>query len=199
MTDNLCELVSRKQANRFIPSRQAHYRSPGPKSTLSRRPIANTQVYILDQRLEPAPIGVAGELYIGGDGLARGYLNRPELTSEKFIPNSFGTTGGARLYKTGDLARFLEDGSIEYLGRLDHQVKIRGFRIELAEIESVIEEHPGVAECVVVAREDQPGDQRLVGYLVAREGETVVSNELRRHLKAMRPDYMVPATLVVLE
>jgi amino acid adenylation domain-containing protein len=163
------------------------------------RPIANTQIHILDRHLQPMPIGVAGELHIGGIGLARGYHNRPDLTAEKFIPDPFRKEPGARLYKTGDLARFLPDGTIEYLGRLDNQVKIRGFRIELGEIESVLTGLPGVREAVVVAREDVPGDKRLVAYLTAQAGEPPKVSELRSLLQAKLPEYMVPSAFVTLD
>ncbi|MHC5730551.1 MAG: AMP-binding protein, partial [Nostoc sp.] len=130
------------------------------------RPIANTQVYILDRYLQPVPIGVLGELYIGGNGLARGYLNQSELTQEKFITNPFSDSESKRLYKTGDLARYLSDSNIEFIGRIDNQVKIRGFRIELGEIESALSSHEQVQQCVVVAREDNPSNKHLVAYLV---------------------------------
>jgi len=162
------------------------------------RPIANIQMYILDSRLEPVPVGVSGELHIGGIGLARGYLNRPELTAEKFIPDPFSQAPEARLYKTGDLARYRPDGAIEYLGRLDFQVKLRGFRIELGEIETVLKQHPSVREAVVVAREDAPGDRRLVAY-VASVGESVPAGELRENLKARLPAYMIPSAFVFIE
>jgi aspartate racemase len=163
------------------------------------RPIANTQVYILDPYLQPVPIGVPGQLYTGGDGLARGYLNRPELTAEKFISDPFSEDPAARLYKTGDLARYLPDGSIEFLGRVDHQVKIRGFRIELGEVESVLGRHPAVEEAVVIAREDVPGDKRLVAYLVASHEPTPTFGELRSFLKEKLPDYMIPSAFVYLD
>ena len=130
-------------------------------------PIPDLQVYMLDPQRQPVPIGVPGEMYVGGAGLARGYLDRPELTAERFVPITSPARPDARLYRTGDLARFLPDGDIEYLGRIDHQVKIRGFRIELGEIEAVLRQHPAVREAVVIAREDAPGDKRLVAYLVA--------------------------------
>ncbi|MCG6135476.1 MAG: amino acid adenylation domain-containing protein [Nostoc sp. LLA-1] len=184
------------------------------------RPISNTQIYILDQNLQPVPVGVPGELHIGGAGLARGYLNRPELTQEKFIPNPFGRSRGAeeqgsrgaevlpnsqspipspRLYKTGDLARYLPDGNIEYLGRIDNQVKIRGFRIELGEIEAALSRHPYVQASCVIAREDTPGDKRLVAYIVPQPQVTLTISELRSVLKSKLPDYMVPSAIVILE
>nr|AXN93627.1 PuwA [Symplocastrum muelleri NIVA-CYA 644] len=158
------------------------------------RPIANTQIYILDRHLQPVPIGVHGELYIGGANVARGYLNRPDLTQEKFIPNPFGS---GNLYKTGDLARYLPDGNIEFLGRIDNQVKIRGFRIELGEIETVLGTHPQVKQVAVIVREDKPGDKRLVAYIVPQQ-ESLASSELRSLIKQKLPDYMVPAAFVML-
>lgn len=163
------------------------------------RPVANTQTYILDTRMQPVPVGVAGELYLGGAQIGRGYHNRPELTAEKFVPDPFSTEPGARLYRTGDLARFLPDGNIEYVGRLDHQVKIRGFRVELGEIESVLLGHPAVREAVAMVREDVPGDRRLVAYLTAKEGEPPTVSELRGRLQAKLPDYMVPSAFVTLD
>jgi amino acid adenylation domain-containing protein len=163
------------------------------------RPIANTQLYILDRNQQVLPIGVPGELYIGGDGLAQGYLNRPELTEEKFIVNPFSSDRRKRLYKTGDLARRLSDGNIEILGRLDHQVKIRGFRIELGEIEAVLAQHPGVREIVVTANGDEPANKRLVAYIVSRDVQSPTANELRALLNAKVPTYMVPSAFVFLD
>ncbi len=163
------------------------------------RPIANTQVYILDQYLAPVPIGVVGEIHIGGLGLARGYLNQPELMAEKFIYRSFEGEPARRLYKTGDLARYLPDGNIEFIGRMDDQVKIRGYRIELGEIEAVLVQHPMVQSSVVVVREDEPGDKRLVGYVVARLKETFDAAEVRQYLKHKLPEYLIPAALVLLD
>ena len=163
------------------------------------RPIANTKLYVLNSYLQPAPIGVVGELYIGGAGVARGYLYRPELTAEKFIPDPFSHEPGARLYKTGDLARFCPDGNLEFLGRIDHQVKVRGFRIELGEVEAVLAQHPGVREAVVMAREDVPGDQRLMAYVVPVIDTTPTTRSLQSFLKAQLPEYMVPSAFVMLD
>ncbi|HEX8456524.1 MAG TPA: amino acid adenylation domain-containing protein [Pyrinomonadaceae bacterium] len=165
------------------------------------RPIANTQIYIVDAQLQPVPVGVAGELYIAGEGLARGYLNRPELTAERFLPNPFRKEGGGRLYRTGDRARFLSDGTIEYLGRVDYQVKVRGFRIELGEIEAALSAHAQVSEVVVIAREDEVGDKRLIAYLVLEETDAPAPevNEWRAFLKERLPEYMIPAAFVMLD
>ncbi|MCI0362343.1 MAG: amino acid adenylation domain-containing protein [Phycisphaerales bacterium] len=169
------------------------------------RPIANTQVYILDRHLNPVSIGVPGELHIGGAGLARGYLNRPELTQEKFIPNLFSEDPEARLYKTGDLACYLPDGNIEFLGRTGHQVKVRGFRIELGEIEAVLVQHPDVREAAVIAREDTPNDKRLIAYIVpgeippgSRLSQRGDGEDLRSYLKTKLPEYMLPSAFVVM-
>ncbi|MGH7824893.1 MAG: non-ribosomal peptide synthetase [Candidatus Binatia bacterium] len=161
------------------------------------RPIANTEVYLLDDHLRPVPIGISGELYIGGDGLARGYFNNPELTAEKFIPHPFGTEPGQRLYKTGDLARYLPDGNIEFLGRVDNQVKLRGFRIELAEIEAQLAEHPSVAMVAVAVREET-GEKRIVAYTVPAANRIVDAAELRSFLQQKLPEFMLPAQFVVL-
>jgi amino acid adenylation domain-containing protein len=180
------------------------------------RPLANTQVYLLDGSLQPAPVGIAGELCIGGEGLAWGYFERPELTAERFIPNPYSQEPGARLYRTGDLARYWPDGAIEFLGRLDQQVKIRGFRIELGEIEAVLAGHPAIRESVVLAREDSPGEKRLIAYLVNAFGvppsgglnsdrlkaelQTELSiSELREFLREKLPEYMTPSVFVELD
>ena len=161
------------------------------------RPIANTQIYILDARGQPTPIGVAGEIFIGGVQVGRGYLNRPELTAERFLRDPFAKEPNARMYRTGDLGRWRADGAIEYLGRNDFQVKIRGFRIELGEIEARLTKHPGVREAIVVAHEDTPGDKRLVAYYTGEAG--VDARDLRAHLTAALPDYMAPAIYVRLD
>jgi amino acid adenylation domain-containing protein len=163
------------------------------------RPIDNTQIYLLDGEQQPVPPGAAGELYIGGQNVARGYLNQPELTAKKFIPDPFGKTVYATLYRTGDLARFLPDGDIEFLGRIDHQVKIRGFRVELGEIETCLSTHPALRQAVVTAREDTPGDKRLVAYLVTEPAHPLNPADLRQFLLEKMPEYMVPAHFVVLD
>jgi amino acid adenylation domain-containing protein len=167
------------------------------------KPVANTQAYVLDERMKLVPVGVKGELYLGGAGLARGYLNRPELTAERFLPNPFSVAGGERLYRTGDLVSYRPDGNLDFLGRIDHQVKLRGYRIELAEIERVLEQHADVERAVVVVREDQGGDKRLVAYYVEyqREGQTGAESgrNLAVYLREHLPEYMVPAVWVKLE
>jgi amino acid adenylation domain-containing protein len=159
------------------------------------RPVANTQVHVLDGQMQPLPVGVPGELYLGGVQLARGYLNRPELTAERFVE----AAGYGRLYKTGDRCRWLAEGVLEYLGRLDHQVKLRGFRVELGEVEASLREHPGVADAVVAARPGPAGEPRLVGYVVARPGQAADAAALRALLRAKLPDYMVPQAFVTLD
>jgi acyl-CoA synthetase (AMP-forming)/AMP-acid ligase II/acyl carrier protein len=162
------------------------------------RPIANARILILDARLRPVPIGVVGEIYIGGAGVALGYLNRPEMTSERFVTDPFSTTG-ARLYKSGDLARWRPDGTVEFVGRGDQQVKVRGFRIELGEIEACLARHPGVREAIVTAGQDAPGDnKRLVAYYTCEAGQDPPVEDLRSHLKASLPEYMVPGAFVLM-
>ena len=172
---------------------------PGQNAVSIGQPIANTQLFILDKLLQPVPIGVAGELHIGGDGLARGYLHRPELTAEKFIPDPFSPDPEARLYRTGDLVRYLRSGDIEFLGRIDHQIKVRGFRIEMGEIETVLRQHGAVNETVVAVREDTPGNQRLVAYFVPAQESASIASELREFLKSKLPEYMVPSAFVPLK
>ena len=169
------------------------------KSIPIGRPISNTEIYILDSQMQPVPIGVVGELYIGGTNLARGYHNRPDLTAEKFVVNPFGKAGGGRLYRTGDLACYRPDGNIEYRGRVDNQVKLRGFRIELGEIEGALRRHAAVADAVVVLREDQASDPRLVAYVVESSATAVQTSELRSFLRQTLPDYMVPSIFVTME
>ncbi|ACK73338.1 amino acid adenylation domain protein [Gloeothece citriformis PCC 7424] len=161
------------------------------------RPVANTQLYILDEDLQPVPVGVAGEIHIGGIQVARGYLNRPDLTKEKFICDPFNPNNSQRLYKTGDLGRYLSDGNIEYIRRLDHQVKIRGFRIELGEIENTLSQHPAIQETLVISHLSQTGDQQLIAYLVATE--KILPSQLRSFLADKLPDYMIPSAFVTLE
>jgi amino acid adenylation domain-containing protein/FkbH-like protein len=170
-------------------------RQAGEPPTIGR-PLANEQIYILDKQMHPAPVGIPGDLYIGGAGLARGYLNRPEMTAERFLANPFQEE--TRIYKTGDIARWRDDGNLVFMGRSDHQVKIRGFRIELGEIESSLKSHPAVADTIVIAREDRPGEKRLVAYVVVRQEKSVASDELRRTIKEKLPEFMTPSSFVFL-
>jgi len=208
------EAVSQKLAQQLLERSGSVWNVYGPTettiwSTISKlevgltavtigRPIGNTEIFILDKLLQPVPIGVAGELHIGGDGLARGYLKRPELTAEKFIAHPLNPDPKARLYKTGDLVRYLPNGNIEFLGRIDHQVKIRGFRIELGEIETVLRAHPAINDTVVVAREDTPGDKRVVAYFVPIQGASPTTSELRSFMREKLPEYMLPSVFVTL-
>ncbi len=212
-----CEIVDRlyqkphiqKVYDLYGPTEDTVYstfslRRAGEPATIGR-PLAGKHVYLLDEKLKRMPTGEHGEIYIGGHGLARGYLDRPELTAEKFVADPFGGEPGARLYRTGDLARWRADGNLEFLGRIDHQVKIRGYRIELGEIESVLRKHPQVSDCVVVAREDAPGDKRLVGYVVAtpefagKNPDNRFIAQLRSFLKEKLPDYMIPSAFVIMD
>ncbi|HLX70610.1 MAG TPA: amino acid adenylation domain-containing protein, partial [Verrucomicrobiae bacterium] len=202
------QTVAKKVYDLYGPSETTTYstftlRKASEPATIGR-PLANEQVYLLDKNLQPVPIGIPGEIYIGGDGVARGYLNRPELTSERFISNplaapQYPDIKPGRLYKTGDLARWREDGNLEFLGRIDHQVKIRGFRIELGEIESVLRKHSCLQDSVVLVREDRPGDKRLAAYVVRKSNADVDANELRRFTREALPEYMVPPAFVFLE
>ncbi len=163
------------------------------------RPIANHRVYLLDADLDPVPIGVAGQLHAASCGLARGYRGRPGLTAEKFIPNPFASEPGSRLYKTGDLARYLGDGNVDFLGRIDQKAKIRGLRIELGEIEAALDRHPAVRAAVAVVREDLPGDPRLLAYFVPDRRPAPTAGELRLFLRDWLPDSMIPAAFLPLE
>ena len=173
--------------------------APGTGPVLIGPPLSNTRFYVVDQFMNPVPIGIYGELCIGGAGLARGYLNRPELTAEKFVPDLFGNDPGARLYRTGDLMRYREDGNLEFAGRLDHQVKVRGFRIELGEVEAALSRHDSVRAAVVVAREERPGEQRLVAYVVGRRDRLPSASEWRTFLVQRLPEYMIPSVFISLE
>jgi amino acid adenylation domain-containing protein len=208
------ESLPRELADRLLPLVRELWNMYGPTettiwSTLARvlpgkdhpnigRPIANTQIYILDAAGHPVPIGIPGELYIAGDGVARGYLHRPELTAERFVEDPFVGRSGARMYRTGDLARWRADGTIQCLGRADHQVKIRGYRIEPGEIEAALAKHSGIAQAVVVARPEASGAQRLIAYLVAKSSVSLDTAELRAFLARSLPDYMVPSMFVSL-
>jgi acyl-coenzyme A synthetase/AMP-(fatty) acid ligase len=167
-----------------------------PGRILVGRPIANTQIYIVDSNLQPVPVGVEGELLIGGAGVARGYLRREQLTAERFIPDPFRANSTRRVYRTGDLARYLPDGNIELLGRIDNQVKIRGHRVELGEIEALLNEHPGVRESVVLLRELTHSEKALVAYVIARETKKPTPEELRHYAQEKLPEYMVPGRVV---
>ncbi|HEX8536653.1 MAG TPA: condensation domain-containing protein, partial [Cystobacter sp.] len=181
---------------RPIRARDVH-EAPG---SVIGEPIPDLSLLLLDKHQQPVPVGVPGEMYVGGAGVALGYLNRPELTRERFLDDAFSTEPGARLYRSGDLARRLPDGDVEYLGRIDDQVKVRGFRIELGEIETAVAQHPAVREVVVVPRDDGTGEKQLVAYLVAREGAEVPAvGELRSRLREQIPEYMVPAAFVFMD
>ena len=209
------EALPRSLADRLLPKGRSLWNVYGPTETtiwstawkveagdgpvLIGRPIAQTQLYVLDARLRPVPVGVAGELYIGGAGLARGYLNRPGLTADRFMPDALGPKPGARMYRTGDLARWHADGTLECLGRVDHQVKIRGFRVELGEVEAALARHPRVRAVVAVAREDATGEQALVAYLIPEPGPAPTVADLRQVIAAGLPDYMIPSHFVLLD
>ena len=203
----LCERLQSSLYNHYGPSEThvvTQHELNGPTAewpTLAPigRPIANAQIYILDSGLQPAPIGVAGELYIGGTNLSRGYLDRPELTAERYVPNPFGIRSGERLYRTGDLARYLPDGTIEFLGRIDSQVKIRGFRIELGEIEATLRKHQAVLHAVVLIHQEASRQKRLVAYVVGKDGITPNINDLKTWLKEHLPAYMAPSDWVTLD
>src|SRR6266566_4274083 len=181
-----------------------HYAIYEPPAETSRsipigKAIPNLRLYVLDRYLQPVPIGVSGELYVGGIGVGRGYRNDAQRTAEAFVTDPFSQEGGARLYKTGDLGRFLPDGNLEFLGRVDFQVKIRGFRIELGEIEAVLNQHPAVREAVVLAREDKPGEKRLVAYAELKAGQQVTTEDLKKLSRENLPGYMVPSAVVIME
>ena len=209
LTTHLCEGVARQTSaelvNLYGPTEATIdatcWRAPRSHSrrVLIGKPVANTQVYILNEWMKPAPLGTIGELYLAGEGLARGYLNRSDLTAERFLPNPFSNTPGARMYRTGDNARYLPDGLLEFSGRADQQIKLRGYRVELGEIEAALRRCEGVARAAVIVREDRKGDRRLAGYVVSNPGAQLIPAELRERLAQSLPDYMVPSALMVLD
>ncbi|MBV8478503.1 MAG: amino acid adenylation domain-containing protein, partial [Acidobacteria bacterium] len=183
----------------ILPLRDYQDEEPESEAIPLGRPIANTQVYILDAQQQPVPVGVVGELYIGGEGVAAGYLGQPELSGQKFLSNPFRHTGVAPMYRSGDLARYRANGLVEFLGRSDDQVKVRGYRIELGEIEYILGQHPAIKQAVVLARADAGGGKQLVAYVVARDPQSAVGNELKAYVGEHLPDYMVPSVIVPLE
>lgn len=199
------ELVDHDLVNVYGPTETTIWSSAYPVTDASKpvtigRPLTNQQMYVVDADLQPCPIGKPGELLIGGDGVTNGYLGREQLTAEKFIPDHFRPdVPGARLYRTGDLVRHDDDGQLVFLGRMDLQVKVRGYRIELGEIETLLQQHPSVRDAVVMAREDRPGDQQLIGYVTADGGSTIDPTALRRHLERSLPTFMVPSRIVTME
>ena len=203
LVDKLYEIKTVERVyDLYGPSEDTTYstwtlREKGGRSTIGR-PIANTCFYLVDQYRKPVPVGVPGEIYIGGDGLARGYLNRSELTNEKFVPDFMSGEPGEKLYRTGDLAKFYPDGNIFFIGRIDHQIKLRGFRIELGEIEAALIRHEHVNQCVAVVREDTPEDQRLVAYIIPGENYNEKVSDLRGHLRTRLPEYMIPQHIIPL-
>jgi amino acid adenylation domain-containing protein len=186
-----CSVISSCYVINEIPGEQQ-------RSIPIGRPVGDRKVYLLDRRLRRTAIGMSGEICVGGPAVARGYLRRPELTAERFVPDPFSKEAGGRLYRTGDLARYLAQGNLEFLGRVDQQVKVRGFRIELDEIRETLNRHPGVSKSVVIAREDEPGNKRLVGYVTAADGVELTAPELRNYLREELPEYMVPSAIMIL-
>jgi acyl carrier protein len=205
LAESLVEVVKGDILNMYGPTETTVWstvyrlKEPVGKTIPIGKPIANTQIYILDSYRQLVPVGIPGELCIGGDGVTEGYYNRPELTAEKFIENPFSNEENSKLYRTGDLAYYRKDGTIEFLGRQDHQVKIRGYRIELGEIETALSSHEAIREAVVIAREDTPGDVRLVAYVIPQKDSLTDTEELRNYIKGKLPEYMVPSQYLSVE
>ena len=174
-----------------------HQITDGDEPVSIGKPIYNTQCHVLDEQMQPVAVGAHGELFIGGEGLARGYHDRPELTADRFVADPFSAVAGARLYRTGDRVQYRDDGSLMFLGRFDDQIKLRGFRIEIGEIDSLLRTHDAVGDALTILREDTPGDQRLVGYVISTMAD--VQHELREYLQMSLPNYMVPAAVVALD